>query len=103
MGGGYRLFVRELNKCRLAILPVLDTKSREGRVVSVHVLISIWTMDSALEERKMSLSDKDDVAQIEKVTEATFSSDEVIEDPVLEARLNRKLDVHILPWLFGIW
>lgn len=103
MGGGYRLFVRELNKCRLAILPVLDTKSREGRVVSVHVLISIWTMDSALEERKMSLSDKDDVAHIEKATEATLSSDEVIEDPVLEARLNRKFDVHILPWLFGIW
>ena len=60
-------------------------------------------MDSALEDRKMSHSDKDDVAHIEKATEATLSSDGVIEDPVLEARLNRKFDVHILPWLFGIW
>lgn len=51
----------------------------------------------------MSLSDKDDVARIEKATEATLSSDGVIEDPVLEARVNRKFDLHILPWLFGIW
>jgi hypothetical protein len=60
-------------------------------------------MDSALGDRKMSLSDKDDVARIEKATEATLSSDGVIEDPVLEARVNRKFDLHILPWLFGIW
>ncbi|KAH7402102.1 major facilitator superfamily domain-containing protein [Phaeosphaeria sp. MPI-PUGE-AT-0046c] len=26
-----------------------------------------------------------------------------IEDPVLDARVNRKFDLHILPWLFGIW
>ena len=60
-------------------------------------------MDSALEDRKMSHSDKDDVAHIEKATEATLSSDGLIEDPALEARLNRKFDMHILPWLFGIW
>ena len=60
-------------------------------------------MDSALEDRKMSHSDKDDVAHIEKATGATLSSDGLIEDPALEARLNRKFDMHILPWLFGIW
>jgi hypothetical protein len=60
-------------------------------------------MESALEDRKISLSDRDDVAHIEKATEATLSSDGVIEGPVLEARVNRKFDLHILPWLFGIW
>jgi len=25
------------------------------------------------------------------------------EDPELDRRLNRKFDMHILPWLFGIW
>ncbi|OAL06881.1 MFS general substrate transporter [Phaeosphaeriaceae sp. SRC1lsM3a] len=29
--------------------------------------------------------------------------DNFIEDPILDARLNRKFDLHILPWLFGIW
>lgn len=24
-------------------------------------------------------------------------------DPVLSKRLDRKFDVHIIPWLFGIW
>jgi hypothetical protein len=24
-------------------------------------------------------------------------------DPALEARITRKFDLHILPWLFGIW
>ena len=60
-------------------------------------------MDDTLEGRKMSLSDKDEVAHIEKATGATLVSGEVVEDPVLEARVNRKFDVHILPWLFGIW
>lgn len=61
-------------------------------------------MANALEDRKMSsLTDKDDVAHIEKTTASPPSPGEVIEDPVLEKRLNRKFDVHILPWLFGIW
>ena len=25
------------------------------------------------------------------------------ENPELDKRLNRKFDLHILPWLFGIW
>ncbi|KAH6618454.1 MFS transporter-like protein [Boeremia exigua] len=31
------------------------------------------------------------------------SAGEIIEDPALEKRVNRKFDRHILPWLFGIW
>jgi hypothetical protein len=81
---------------------VLDTKSRGGRVVGANIVVSIWTMDCALEDRKISHSDKGDVAHIEKATEAALSSDGVVEDPVLEVQLNRKLGVHILPWLFGI-
>lgn len=60
-------------------------------------------MTNAMEDRKLSLTDKDDVAHIEKATASPPSSTEVIEDPALEARLNRKFDTHILPWLFGIW
>jgi hypothetical protein len=62
-----------------------------------------FTMSNALEDRKLSLTDKDDVAQIEKATASPPSSTDIIEDPALEARLNRKFDTHILPWLFGIW
>lgn len=60
-------------------------------------------MADASEDRKLSLTDKDDVAHIEKAGASPPSSTEVIEDPALEARLNRKFDTHILPWLFGIW
>lgn len=61
-------------------------------------------MANALEDRKLSsLTDKDDVAHIEKATASPPSPGEVIEDTVLEKRLNRKFDLHILPWLFGIW
>ncbi|KAF3046119.1 hypothetical protein E8E12_011199 [Didymella heteroderae] len=60
-------------------------------------------MANALEDHKLSLTDKDDVAHIEKATASPPFSNETIEDPALEARLNRKFDTHILPWLFGIW
>lgn len=60
-------------------------------------------MATAHEDRKLSLTDKDDVAHIEKATASPPSSNEIIEDSALEARLNRKFDIHILPWLFGIW
>jgi hypothetical protein len=60
-------------------------------------------MADASEDRKLSLTDKDDVAHIEEAGASPPSSTEVIEDPALEARLNRKFDTHILPWLFGIW
>jgi hypothetical protein len=36
--------------------------------------------------------------RIEKV----FATDEPF-DVKLDKRLNRKFDIHILPWLFGIW
>ncbi|KAJ4982846.1 hypothetical protein SVAN01_11666 [Stagonosporopsis vannaccii] len=67
-------------------------------------------MANALEDRKPSLVDKDQVAHIEHagsvvdgVKEEGRGGDEVVEDEKLEKRLNRKFDVHILPWLFGIW
>ncbi|KAF1846006.1 MFS general substrate transporter [Cucurbitaria berberidis CBS 394.84] len=40
-----------------------------------------------------------DAAHIEKAT----NSDDAIVNLQLDKRLNRKFDVHILPWLFGIW
>ena len=60
-------------------------------------------MTTAHEDDKLSLTDKDDVAHIEKATASPPLVNEVVEDPALEARLNRKFDIHILPWLFGIW
>ena len=41
-----------------------------------------------------------DEAQIEKIgaVEGQFYI-----DPVIDARITRKFDLHILPWLFGIW
>lgn len=62
-----------------------------------------FTMANASEDHELSLRDKNDIAHIEKAAAFPDSSDEIIEDPALEARLNRKLDTHILPWLFGIW
>ena len=41
-----------------------------------------------------------DEARIEKVTTI---HDQYEIDPVLEKRVDRKIDMHILPWLFGIW
>ncbi|CAO2649150.1 Nn.00g100990.m01.CDS01 [Neocucurbitaria sp. VM-36] len=35
--------------------------------------------------------------------EKAFDPYESIVDPQLDKRLNRKFDLHILPWLFGIW
>lgn len=54
----------------------------------------------------MSLTRKYDVAHIEHagtVAKEERGARSEIEDPVLEKRLNRKFDLHILPWLFGIW
>jgi hypothetical protein len=60
-------------------------------------------MASPMDDHKLPVTDKDDVAYIDKATTSPPSSNGIIEDPALEARLNRKLDTHILPWLFGIW
>lgn len=60
-------------------------------------------MATAHENHRLSTSDKHDVAHIEKAASPLATSTDIIEDPALEARLNRKFDLHILPWLFGIW
>ncbi|KAF1359092.1 MFS transporter-like protein [Lizonia empirigonia] len=60
-------------------------------------------MATAHENHRLSTSDKHDVAHIEKVASPLATSTDIIEDPALEARLNHKFDLHILPWLFGIW
>ena len=41
----------------------------------------------------------DDIVQVEKAVDG----DQIEENPDLDRRLNRKFDLHILPWLFGIW
>ena len=42
---------------------------------------------------------KEDIANTEKaITQEIWE-----ENPELDKRLNRKFDLHILPWLFGIW
>ena len=41
-----------------------------------------------------------DDTQIEKI--GTFNGQTYI-DPVIDKRITRKFDLHILPWLFGIW
>ena len=42
-----------------------------------------------------------DTSRTEKALGAVLDS--YIENPELDARLNRKFDFHLLPWLFGIW
>jgi precorrin-6x reductase len=46
--------------------------------------------------------------EMEKSTEPDTQTEKVIAidgpfDVKLDKRLNRKFDIHILPWLFGIW
>lgn len=60
-------------------------------------------MANACEDHMSSMSDKHNVAHNEKVPLPPVASSNLIEDPALEARLNRKFDLHVLPWLFGIW
>lgn len=43
--------------------------------------------------------DEHEVAHIEK----QLMEDGPLANPLLDKRLNRKFDLHILPWLFGIW
>lgn len=42
-----------------------------------------------------------DTTRIEKALADNLDS--IVENPELDRRLNRKFDLHILPWLFGIW
>ena len=46
--------------------------------------------------------EKPDTAHIEKATDG-IDTDEPLANPSLDRRLNRKFDLRILPWLFGIW
>jgi hypothetical protein len=39
-------------------------------------------------------------ARVEKALDAV---EQYEENPELDRKLNRKFDLHILPWLFGIW
>ncbi len=78
---------------------------------SYHILVlnhSFYIMATAHEVRVLPLTEKEvemvkeepDVAYIEGTP---VTSGEIVEDALLEKRLNRKFDTHILPWLFGIW
>lgn len=47
---------------------------------------------------------KFDTSQAETRVEKLSAVDVQYEiDPVLDKRVTRKFDLHILPWLFGIW
>jgi hypothetical protein len=43
---------------------------------------------------------KPDISHVEKLREQQ-AMPEV--DPEIEGRITRKFDLHIMPWLFGIW
>jgi hypothetical protein len=51
-----------------------------------------------------TLHDKPSLEHTDRIEKALASDlDSFIENPELDRRLNRKFDVRILPWLFGIW
>ena len=50
-------------------------------------------------DNKDELAAKLDMAHTEKALEVEHYEAQ----PELDKRLNRKFDLHILPWLFGIW
>jgi hypothetical protein len=52
-----------------------------------------------ISERKFDLANK--AAHVEEV--GTDSEGQYELDPVIDKRVTRKFDVHIVPWLFGIW
>lgn len=52
------------------------------------------------------MADIKDVHLVEQLEKAIVEKNEVALreiDPKANARLTRKLDMHIIPWLFGIW
>jgi MFS family permease len=58
-------------------------------------------MPSSLEKPDTQHVELHDNAKIEKALNSDLAS--YIENPELDARVNRKFDFRILPWLFGIW
>lgn len=56
-------------------------------------------MPTTLREEKQDTNN--DPVKLERVITADL--DNYVEDPILDARVNRKFDAHILPYLFGIW
>lgn len=60
-------------------MPGPSFEKEDGRVVESKYPRSLTFMDSSVELHQIEL------------------------DPVTDRRLTRKLDLHILPWLFGIW
>ena len=51
------------------------------------------------EKRDKELIDTINIERAEKA----LKLEDWAENPELDKRLNRKFDLHILPWLFGIW
>jgi len=49
--------------------------------------------------------DNDAIAKLDigHTEKALIEAEQWEENPELDKRLNRKFDLHILPWLFGIW
>lgn len=60
-----------------------------------------------METRKTVASDVDqekakpDISHVEKLREHQVMTPEI--DVGIERRVTRKFDLHIVPWLFGIW
>jgi len=49
-----------------------------------------------MDEKKIA-----DYAHFEHAEDKTYTEAHI--DPALDARITRKFDTHIVPWLFGLW
>lgn len=61
---------------------------------------------SAFTPEKFSLEESDQkptAGQVEKVEKVETSSEEFSIDPAIDAKITRKFDKHVVPWLFGLW
>lgn len=73
--------------------------------VSFHVPFNLTTSSSNMTEKDPNHSSppslrKDGLEQ-EEVENEPSTITEV--DPTIEKRITRKYDLHVIPWLFGIW
>jgi len=50
----------------------------------------------------LDLGEKKELEELNQAEE-TVDEEQVYLDPQLDKRLDRKFDLHIVPWLFGIW
>ena len=73
--------------------------------VSLHIVNTQTYLNILNQWLKMATKDdnpidtKSDIEHNEKAA----AEEPWVENPALDKRLNRKFDLHILPWLFGIW